>query len=61
MADKHSGSMVTRDEETLSDNRYIHILLQTDQIPQASRSSQHSYCPETDVEEEATLSQKVGS
>ena len=53
--------MVTRDEETLSDNRYIHILLQTDQIPQALRCSQLSYCPETDVEEEATLSQMVVS
>ena len=61
MADNDSGWMVTRDEETLRDNCYIHIVLQTDQIPQASRCSQQSYCPETDVEEEAILSQKVGS
>ena len=49
MADKDSGWIVTRDAETLSDNRYIHIALQADQIPQASLCPQHTYCPETDV------------
>ena len=51
MADKDSGWIVTRDAETLSDNRYIHI----DQIPQASLCPQHTYCPETDVKRKQLL------